>query len=66
MDSDNDVAMEDAPVQWPTAKGKGKAKATDPVEPQHVPENLPWYVSQKTLFALYSHRNTTGLRNTDL
>ena len=43
MDSDHDVPMEDErPVQWPTTKGKGKAKATAD-DQVHDLENLPWY-----------------------
>ena len=42
MDSDDDVRMEEErSVQWPTTKGKGKAKATEQAE-GHDPENLPW------------------------
>lgn len=42
MSEDEDVQMnEDAPIQWPSSKGKGKEKAVEHTE-GHDPENLPW------------------------
>lgn len=43
MDSDEDVRMDDdAPISWPTSKGKGKAKAVDPPTEAYDADNLPW------------------------
>ena len=43
MDSE-DVTMDDARTQWPSAKGKGKAKAVEQVDVAADAENLPWRV----------------------
>lgn len=58
MDSDEDVRMEDdAPIAWPTAKGKGKAKAVDLPEEALDNDNLPWSVpfSADRLFMLMEY-----------
>jgi hypothetical protein len=46
---DEDITMEDAPVKWPSAKGKGKAKAVEETDAAAEAENLPWWVAKTSL-----------------
>lgn len=41
MDSE-DVVMDDAPTQWPSAKGNGKTKVVEQVNVVADADNLPW------------------------
>ena len=40
--SSEDIVMDEEAPKWPTAKGKGKAKAVDPADVVAEAENLPW------------------------
>ncbi|TCD69135.1 Subunit of heteropentameric Replication factor C (RF-C) [Steccherinum ochraceum] len=64
MDSDEDMHMEqdDAPISWPTSKGKGKEKAVDPPAEVLEGDNLPWVEKYRpvTLDDVVSHKEITG------
>ncbi|KAI0766074.1 P-loop containing nucleoside triphosphate hydrolase protein [Irpex lacteus] len=54
--------MEEEAPKWPTAKGKGKAKAVEQVDAAAEAENLPWVEKYRpvTLDDVVSHKDITS------